>query len=135
MDQNKAEEMKNGGAPSKKVPAKKKLLLIAGVILAVVLVAAGVDYVVRNPRCTDEVAALNVVIKKVLMAVDEIGNDDPFSMEVMDNETIDGKEYYVIRLTNNKTGEEVEVGRYYVKASNSKVYVMGDSGKLEAFGG
>ncbi len=130
MDQNRPEEMN-----VKKAPSKKKLLIIAGVILAVVLIAVGVDYAVRNPRCTDEVAALNVVIKDVLMAVDEIGNDDPFSMEVMDNEVVDGKEYFVIRLTNDKTGEEVEVGRYYVKASNSKVYVKDSSGKLVPFAG
>lgn len=130
MDQNRPEEMN-----VKKAPSKKKLLIIAGVILAVVLIAVGVDYAVRNPRCTDEVAALNVVIKDVLMAVDEIGNDDPFSMEVMDNEVVDGKEYFVIRLTNDKTGEEVEVGRYYVKASNSKVYIKDSSGKLVPFAG
>lgn len=130
MDQNRPEEMN-----VKKVPSKKKLLIIAGVILAVVLIAVGVDYAVRNPQCTDEVAALNVVIKDVLMAVDEIGNDDPFSMEVMDNEVVDGKKYFVIRLTNDKTGEEVEVSRYYVKASNSKVYVKDSSGKLVPFAG
>ncbi len=134
MDQNKPEEL-NENLGGKKAPSKKKMLTIAGIIAALILVAAGVDYMVRNPRCTDEVAALNVVIQKVLMSVDEISNEDPFSMEVLDNEVIGGKEYFVIRLTNDKTGEEVEVGRYYIKASNSKVYVKDDAGKLVPFGG
>lgn len=132
MEQNLPEEKKQD---NKAVLSKKnKLLVIAAAIVVVVLIAVGVDYMVRHPKCNNEVDALNVVISDVLMAVDELGMEDPFSMEVMDNEVISGKNYYVVCVYNRVTGEEVEVGRYYIAESNSAVYTKNAEGQLVRFG-
>ena len=127
MDNKKIDEQSVNG--EKKKPSLKKLAIIAGVIVAVILVAVGVDYLVRNPPCTDELAANNVMLSKVLPAVKELSETDPFSLE-FDRATIERRDYIVVRLFNEA---DQELGTYYIRTLNSRVYVQDDQGKLVDF--
>ena len=71
---------KAGSQPARKPMDKKKLLTIAAVTAAVVVVAVLVDSMIRNPRAKDETDAMNVVIQKVLPSLDEIAPDEGFGL-------------------------------------------------------
>lgn len=117
------------GDPNKKQPSRKKLAIIAGVIVVVILVAVGVDYLVRNPPCTSELAANNVMLSKVLPAVKELSETDPFSLE-FDRTTIGRRDYIVVRLFDEA---DQELGTYFIRTLNSRVYVQNDQGELVDF--
>lgn len=127
MDNKKIDNQSVNG--EKKKPSLKKLAIIAGVIAVVILVAVGVDYLVRNPPCTDELAANNVMLSKVLPAVKELSETDPFSLE-FDRVTIERRDYIVVRLFNEA---DQELGTYFIRTLNSRVYVKDAQGKLVNF--
>lgn len=81
---------------AKKPMDMKKIIIIAVVTVVVVLAAILVDNAVRNPKCEDETAALNVVIQKVLPVLDELADDEGFSLEVQEMETIGNTQYYPV---------------------------------------
>lgn len=88
---------KNEKAQAAKKPMDmKKIIIIAVVTVVVVLAAILVDNAVRNPKCEDETAALNVVIQKVLPVLDELADDEGFSLEVQEMETIGNAQYYPV---------------------------------------
>lgn len=88
---------KNQKAQDGKKPMDlKKIVIIAVVTLVVILAAVLVDNAVRNPKCEDETAALNVVIQKVLPALDELADDEGFSLDVQEVETIGDAQYYPV---------------------------------------
>lgn len=88
---------KNQKAQDGKKPMDlKKIVIIAVVTLVVILAAVMVDNAVRNPKCEDETAALNVVIQKVLPALDELADDEGFSLDVQEMETIGDAQYYPV---------------------------------------
>lgn len=82
--------------PAKKPMDVKKIAIIAGVTVLVILAAVLLDNAVRNPTCEDETAALNVVIQKVLPGLDELGDDEGFSLAVQEVETIGNAQYYPV---------------------------------------
>lgn len=90
---------KAGSQPARKPMDKKKLLTIAAVTAAVVVVAVLVDSMIRNPRAKDETDAMNVVIQKVLPSLDEIAPDEGFGLEAREMETIGSDDYYPISIT------------------------------------
>jgi len=85
--------------PAKKPMDMKKIAMIAAVIILVIVLAIFLDNAVRNPKCKDETAALNVVIQDVLPALDELGDDEGFSLECQEIETIGSAQYYPVFIT------------------------------------
>lgn len=87
---------KEKAQPAKKPMDVKKIAIIAAVTILVIICAIFVDNAVRNPKCEDETAALNVVIQQVLPALDELADDEGFSLEVQEIETIGNVQYYPV---------------------------------------
>ena len=124
---------------AKKKPGKidvKKTLTVLAVVILLIAVAAFVDHIIRNPKCEDETAALNVAIQKILPSLDELGPDDPFSMESLERITLEGKAYYPVRICRVEAGDsETEVALIYVRESNSKPFIKDSvSGQLIPYG-
>lgn len=93
MSQKNENEM---AAPAKKTIDVKKIAIIAGVTVLVVLAAIFVDNAIRNPWCEDETAAINVVLQKVIPIMDEIGDDEGFELDVQEIESIGNTQYYPV---------------------------------------
>lgn len=100
---------------TKKAMEPKKLLLITAVLVLVIVAAILVDSAIRYPRCEDETAALNVVIQKVLPSVDEIADDEGFSLTVQDMENIGNSDYYPILITRVPKCEDGESAKRVVE--------------------
>lgn len=85
--------------PAKKPMNVKKIAIIAGVTVLVILAAILVDSAIRNPRCRDETDALNVLIQKVLPGLDELADNEGFALDVQEIEKIGTTEYYPVFIT------------------------------------
>ena len=106
------ETAKTNPQPEKKKMNGKKLALIAGVTVLVIIAAVLVDNMIRNPRCRDETDAMNVIIQKVLPSLDEIADDEGFGLEVQELETIGDSDYYPVFITRfPKCPDEAEAKR------------------------
>lgn len=106
----------NGKAkPAKKPMDVKKIAIIAGVTVLVILVAIIVDNAIRNPKCRDETAAINVVIQKVLPYVDELGDEEGFGLDVQEIETIGSAQYYPVLMTRFPMCEDSTMARRVVE--------------------
>ena len=142
MSQKNENEM---AAPAKKTIDVKKIAIIAGVTVLVVLAAIFVDNAIRNPWCEDETAAINVVLQKVIPLMDEIGDDEGFELDVQEIESIGNTQYYpvfVIRypkcddsvaarrvveervLPDLASGGEVQLSYLRTESINNKRYYM-----------
>lgn len=132
---------------SRKKLDRKKLITILVVVVVIVAAAALLDHAVRHPKCEDETDALNWLLQNVVLAMPEIGEDDGFSLEALEPETIDGKLYYPVQIyrkpylgKDETTGEEKrgpdeKVMIIYVKASNSSTYTRNEiTGGLIPYG-
>lgn len=106
----------NGTAkPAKKPMNVKKIAIIAGVTVLVILVAILVDNAIRNPRCKDETTAINMVIQKVLPYVDELGDEEGFGLDVQEIETIGNAQYYPVLMTRFPMCEDSTMARRVVE--------------------
>lgn len=85
--------------PAKKPMDVKKIAIIAGVTVLVILVAIFVDSTIRYPKCQDETSAINVVIQNVLPYLDELADDEGFGLDVQEIETIGTAQYYPVIMT------------------------------------
>lgn len=85
--------------PAKKTMDVKRIAVIAGVTVLVILAAVFMDNAIRNPLCEDETAAINVVIQKVLPGLDELGPDEGFALDVQEIENIGAIQYYPVFIT------------------------------------
>jgi len=101
--------------PAKKPMDMKKLAIIAAVIILVIVAAIFLDNAVRNPKCEDETAALNVVIQQVLPALDELADDEGFSLEVQEIETIGTDQYYPVFVIRYPKCDDSVVARRVVE--------------------
>lgn len=101
--------------PAKKPMNVKKIAIIAGVTVLVILAAIIVDSIIRYPRCKDETSALNVVIQKVLPYVDELGDEEGFGLEVQEIETIGNAQYYPVFMTRFPMCEDSTAARRVVE--------------------
>lgn len=85
--------------PAKKPMDVKKIAIIAGVTVLVILAAIFVDSAIRNPKCKDETTAINIVIQSVLPYLDELGDNEGFGLDVQEIETIGTAQYYPVFMT------------------------------------
>ena len=108
-------EKNQASQQGKKPMDPKKLLMITAVTVLVIIAAILVDSAIRYPRCEDETAALNVVIQKVLPSVDEIAEDEGFSLTVQEIDNIGDSDYYPILITRIPKCEDGEGAKHVVE--------------------
>lgn len=101
--------------PAKKNMDVKKIAIIAGVTILVILAAIFVDNAIRNPWCEDETAAINVVIQKVLPVMDELGDEEGFALDVQEIERIGNTQYYPVFITRYPWCEDSATARRIVE--------------------
>lgn len=101
--------------PAKKGMDVKKIAIIAGVTVLVIVAAIFVDNAIRNPWCEDETAAINVVIQKVLPVMDELGDEEGFALDVQEIESIGNTQYYPVFITRYPSCEDSATARRIVE--------------------
>ncbi len=127
-------EAKNTSAASK---AKlKKTIIVVAVIIAVIVVAALIDHSIRHPRTKDETDAMNQIFGQgVISNNPEIEYETPVTINVLELETIDGKDYYPVEVIAGDEGSEKLYGPYYVRLSDSRIFLKDSTtGQLVPYG-
>lgn len=98
--------------PAKKKMDVKRIAIIAGVTIVIIVAAIFVDNAIRNPWCEDETAALNAVFQRALPFMDELGDDEGFELDVQAIENIGNTQYYPVLITRfPKCDDSVEARR------------------------
>ncbi len=124
-----------GSSASSKAKLKKTLIIVA-VIVAVIVVAAVIDHAIRHPRTENETDAMNQIFGQgVISNNPEITYDTPVTINVLEMETIDGKDYYPVEVIAGDEGSEKLYGPYYVRLSDSQIFLKdGTTGQLVPYG-
>lgn len=113
----------------------KKILVVVLVILVVLAVSIMVDNAVRNPPTKGEDDAMNQIFgQNVVSNNPEIVYETPVEIRTYPSEKIEGKEYWRVDVIGGDAPNDKLYGPYYVRASNSKIYIMDANGKLVPYG-
>lgn len=116
---------------AKKPMDVKKIAIIAGITVLVIVAAILVDNAIRNPRCEDETDAINVIIQKVLPVMDELGDEEGFSLEVQEVEKIGNDEYFPVFITRYPRCEDGATARRVVEEQVLPGMVSGGEVQLD----
>lgn len=126
MDNEKTNIAGIGSKKAAKLPAKiKQILVMVLAIVAVIFVAVYVDNFYRNPPVRDDLEATNKLLEAgVLSDNPEVTYDTAVELHESEEVTINGKKYFMIRVTLDFDTNPRDIGPYYVAVKDGKVYTL-----------
>ena len=111
-----------------------RLPAIAAVTVLVVLGAVLVDRAIHDPPCQDGAAAVAVVEREALPALEELPAGEDYALEAGEPETVGESVYYPVAVFAGE--DELPVLTVYVRARDSRPFLRdGTTGQLIPYGG